>query len=116
MREVIADVQTTAWQLAQSVSAENFFPWQLRTCEDHYISPHHVLQPGDILRFSPVEFAEGSSLPLALMPLPDQVSELQQPAISCLARARLLHLHTGLPLPGCVSLIRWRPGAAMLLV
>ena len=93
MREVIADVPTTAWQLAQAVCADNFFPWQLRTREDHYVSPHHILQPGDILRFSHVDSAEGISLPLAfMMPLPDQVPELQRPAISCLARARLLHL------------------------
>ena len=93
MREVIADVQMTAWQLARSVCATNFFPWQLRTREDHYISPHHIMQPGDILRFSHVDFAEGISLPLAfMMPLPNQVSELQRPAISCLARARLLHM------------------------
>ena len=93
MREVIADVQTTAWQLAQSVCPENFFPWQLRTREDCYIPPHQVLQPGDILRFTHVAFAEGISLPLTfMMPSPDQVSDLQRPAITCLARARLLHM------------------------
>ena len=93
MREVVADVRTTAWQLAQSICAANFFPWQLRTREDRYVSPHEVLQPGDLLRFTHVAFAEGISLPLTfMMPLPDQVSALQRPAITCLARARLLHM------------------------
>ena len=93
MREIVAEESTTAWQLAHSASASNFFPWQMRTRADCYVSPHKIVQPGEVLRFSHVDSAEGITLPLAfMMPPPAEVSELLRPSVSSLTRARLLHL------------------------
>ena len=96
MKEVIAETSCRACDLASQVNASNFYSWQLRDRADVYLPPGHVLQPGDVLRFTHVASSEGVSLPLTfLLPKPALVEDFLQPSITCLERATLLHLQHG---------------------
>ena len=96
LKEVVADRPCLAKDLASSVCSSQYYSWQLRERSDVYFSPQHILQPGDVLRFTHIAGSEGISLPLTfLLPPPSQVATFLQPSISCLERARLLHLQNG---------------------